>query len=69
MYTDIINKNATEVIVNLGQMVEMLLGLLLTANGNIQSKLCFLLTFKQFTSMKHIVLYIECYVNDNSLYK
>lgn len=46
MYTDIINKNATEVIVNLGQMVEMLLGLLLTANGNIQSKLCFLLTFK-----------------------
>lgn len=48
MYTDIINKNAAEVIVNLGLMVEMLLGLLLTANGNIQSQLCFLLTFKEF---------------------
>lgn len=46
MYTDIILKNAIEVIVNLGQIVEMLLGLLLTANENIQSKLCFLQTFK-----------------------
>lgn len=69
MYTDLINKNVTEVIVILGQMVEMLLGLLLTASGNVQSQLCFLLTFKEFTSMKHIVLYIEYYVNDNSFYK
>lgn len=69
VYTDLINKNVTEVIVILGQMVEMLLGLLLTANGNVQSQLCFLLTFKEFTSMKHIVLNIKYYVNDNSFYK